>query len=168
MLIDDPSNRVMGLPGCIELREDACTRGKRVVLTNGCFDLLHRGHLEYLRKSAELGDLLVVAINSDESVRTLKGASRPLNSEADRAYALACLRFVDAVFIFQGPRLANEILALGPDLYTKAGDYSPETLDRSEYAALVQAGTEIHILPFVAGHSTTSLIARGAVGSGQS
>ena len=162
MITADPFARVLSLSECVTLRDAARQHGKSVVLTNGCFDLLHRGHLEYLRQSAGLGDLLIVAVNSDESVRKLKGPDRPLNSEADRAYALACLRFVDAVLIFTGPRLAEEIRALRPDHYTKAGDYTPDTLDHSEYSALVTVGSEIRILPFVAGHSTTSLIERGA------
>jgi rfaE bifunctional protein nucleotidyltransferase chain/domain len=125
------------------------------VLTNGCFDLLHRGHLTYLEQSAALGDILIVAVNSDASVRQLKGDGRPLNNELDRAYNLACLRSVDATFIFPGPRLAGEIAILKPDIYTKAGDYSLDTIDASEHAALLAAGAEIRFLPFVAGYSTT-------------
>ena len=131
MLTDDPSERMMSLTECVDFRDACADQGKRIVLTNGCFDLLHRGHLEYLRESAGLGDILIVAINSDESVRMLKGQDRPLNTADDRAFALACLRFVDAVFIFGGARLADEIMALRPHVYTKAGDYTPETLDRS-------------------------------------
>jgi rfaE bifunctional protein nucleotidyltransferase chain/domain len=164
MLIDDPSTRILSLVECIALRDAARQHGKRVVLTNGCFDLLHRGHLEYLRQSAMLGDILIVAINSDESVSALKGPSRPLNRAEDRAYALGSLRFVDATLIFPGPRLANEILALRPDIYTKAGDYTTGTLDRSEFAALQEVGAEIVISPFVHGHSTTSLVERMTAG----
>jgi D-glycero-beta-D-manno-heptose 1-phosphate adenylyltransferase len=159
-MTDNPATRVLDFAACLALRETARSEGKRIVLTNGCFDILHRGHLEYLRQSAVLGDLLVVAVNSDESVRILKGADRPLHHELDRAYALACLRFVDAVFVFPGPRLDGEIRALKPDLYTKAGDYTTESLDRAEFAALTDAATEIRIIPFVSGHSTTSLLNR--------
>lgn len=160
MLTDDPSTRVLTLSECVDLRDLARSRGQRVVLTNGCFDLLHRGHLEYLRQSSLLGDLFIVAINSDESVSALKGPGRPLNRAVDRAYALACLRFVDATFIFPGARLSEEILALRPDLYTKAGDYTPETLNRQEYDALLKVHAEIAIMPFVNGHSTTRLVQR--------
>jgi rfaE bifunctional protein nucleotidyltransferase chain/domain len=131
-----------------------------VVLTNGCFDLLHRGHLTYLQQSAELGDLLIVAVNSDASVRELKGEGRPLNPAEDRAFALASLRCVDATFIFPGPRLAAEITALKPDLYTKAGDYTLATIDPSERDALLAAGVDIRFLPFVPGHSTTAHVNR--------
>ena len=156
----EPSSRIFSLVQLLILRAQAAADGRRVVLTNGCFDLLHRGHVTYLRQSAALGDLLIVAVNSDASVRALKGDDRPLNHEQDRAYALACLRSVDAVFIFPGPRLADEITAIKPNFYTKAGDYSLDTLDPSERTALEAAGVEIVFLPFVAGHSTTSHLQR--------
>ena len=129
-----------------------------LVFTNGCFDLLHRGHLTFLRDSAGRGDVLIVAVNSDESVRILKGEGRPLHTEADRAFALANLRSVDAVFVFPGARLPEEIRALKPDIYTKAGDYTLDSIDLSEKAALLECGADIQFLPFVQGHSTTSLI----------
>lgn len=162
MTAEDPASRVIDFESALNLRREAAAAGRRVVLTNGCFDLLHRGHISYLQQSAALGDLLIVAVNSDASVRELKGPDRPLNSEQDRAYALAALRCVDAAFIFPGPRLEAEIAALKPDHYTKAGDYTLDTLDPGERAALEAAGTTIHLLPFIAGHSTTSLIQRAA------
>jgi rfaE bifunctional protein nucleotidyltransferase chain/domain len=160
----DPASRIHGLDSLVALRERAAGDGRRVVLTNGCFDLLHRGHASYLRQSAALGDVLIVAVNSDASVRTLKGPQRPLNSEEDRAYLLASLRCVDAVFIFPGPRLDEEIRLLHPDIYTKAGDYTPDTLDRGERAALDAIGASIRILPIVHGRSTTDLIHRASLG----
>lgn len=153
-----PEERVLTLSQMIDFRRQVAAGGKRFVLTNGVFDLLHRGHLEYLNKSAQLGDVLVVAVNSDESVRQLKGPSRPLNNEQDRAFALANLRCVGAAFVFRGPRLAEEIRALRPDVYTKAGDYTIETLDAGEREALLEVGAQINIMPFVAGRSTTALI----------
>lgn len=162
MTAEDPASRVLDFEAAVALRRQAAAEGRSVVLTNGCFDLLHRGHISYLHQSAALGDLLLVAVNSDASVRQLKGPDRPLNSEQDRAYALAALRCVDATFVFPGPRLDAEISALRPDHYTKAGDYTLETLDPGERAALEAAGTAIHLLPFVQGHSTTSLIDRAA------
>lgn len=160
MKTSDPEKLVMSLKAVVELRAKAATEGKRFVLTNGCFDLLHRGHLSYLQQSANLGDLLCIAVNSDDSVRELKGSDRPLNSEDDRAFALASLRCVDAVFVFKGPRLAGEISKLRPDIYTKAGDYSVESLEATEKAALLDSGTDIRFLSFVEGRSTTSLIER--------
>ena len=150
--------RILTLDEMVAYRKQVAKEGKRFVLTNGCFDLLHRGHLEYLEKSSCLGDVLVVAVNSDVSVKTLKGPSRPLNKEEDRAFALASLRCVDSVFIFPGPRLAAEIRKISPDVYTKAGDYNMDSLDPGEREALLSVGAEIKFLPFVEGHSTTSLI----------
>ena len=139
-------------------REACAGQNKRFVLTNGCFDILHEGHLSYLMQSAALGDVLAIAVNSDQSVRALKGPDRPVNSQHARAFALSCLRFVDAVFIFPGPRLADEILALRPDVYTKAGDYTLDSLDPSERDSLLATGAEIHILPLVQNISTTKII----------
>ncbi len=152
--------QVLTFDEMLRFRQQAAAEGRRFVLTNGCFDLLHRGHIEYLHQSAALGDVLVVAVNSDASVRQLKGPDRPLNSEDDRAYALASLRCVEATFVFPGPRLDAEISQLKPDVYTKAGDYTVESLDAGERAALLGAGTDIRILPFVAGRSTTRLVER--------
>lgn len=154
------SIRILSLENCITLRKQLREIKQRVVLTNGCFDILHRGHIEYLQQSASLGDFLIVAINSDESVRALKGPDRPLNNEQDRAYVIASLRCVDAAFIFAGPRLANEIRALSPDIYTKAGDYTIDTLDPGERQALREIKADIRILPFMSGYSTTSLLER--------
>lgn len=145
-----------------EHRKNAALAGCRIVLTNGCFDLLHRGHVTYLEQSAQMGDILIVAVNSDASVRELKGPSRPLNHEQDRAFLIASLRCVDFAFIFRGPRLDAEIAALRPDVYTKAGDYTLETMDAGERSALLAAGTEIRFMPFVAGHSTTGMLDRMA------
>jgi rfaE bifunctional protein nucleotidyltransferase chain/domain len=162
MKSENPSSRVLDLDGILALRAEAASKGLSVVLTNGCFDLLHRGHISYLEESSNQGDLLIVAINSDESVRQLKGAGRPVNSENDRAFAIASLRCVDVVFIFRGPRLDHEITVIRPDHYTKAGDYSLDTLDAGERDALLDGGAKIHLLPYVVGHSTTSIIQRSS------
>jgi rfaE bifunctional protein nucleotidyltransferase chain/domain len=135
------------------------TAGRRVVLTNGVFDLLHPGHRHYLQHARDLGEALVVALNSDASVKVLKGPERPIQTETIRAAALAELPYVDAVIIFREPRLVEEIRALHPDVYCKAGDYTLEKLDPGERAALEAAGAKIDFMPFLAGHSTTQLIA---------
>jgi D-glycero-beta-D-manno-heptose 1-phosphate adenylyltransferase len=134
--------------------------GKKVVLTNGVFDLLHTGHLYYLQNARALGDALFIALNGDASVRALKGPLRPVQSEEQRAYALAALACVDAVFVFNTPRLDAEIRALAPDIYCKAGDYTLEKLDSGERAALLAVGARIEFLPFLPGFSTTALIAK--------
>jgi len=136
--------------------------GRRLVLTNGCFDLLHAGHVDYLARARALGDALAVAINSDQSVRELKGPTRPVNSEGDRARVLSALRAVDYVVVFGSPRVTEVIRAVRPELYAKGGDYTVETLNAEERTALQEVGTEIHILPLVPGRSTTAILARAA------
>lgn len=135
-------------------------KGKKLVLTNGCFDLLHTGHVRYLEQARACGDALIVAVNSDSSVRELKGPDRPLNGELDRAEILAALRCVDHVTIFTGKRVTEVIRALRPAVYAKGGDYTPETLDAGERAALEEAGVDIRILQLVPGRSTTGILER--------
>lgn len=158
MKTPDPKDRVFDSSQVAAFVRKARTSGMKVVLTNGCFDILHRGHIEYLHQSANLGDVLIVAINSDSSVKKLKGPSRPINQELDRAYALSSLRCVDAVFIFSGTRLVPEIRKLKPDIYTKAGDYTLDSLDPLEFQALKEVSADIRILPFVSGYSTSEVI----------
>ena len=134
--------------------------GQRLVLTNGCFDLLHVGHVRYLQQARKLGDFLVVAVNGDDSVRALKGAGRPLNSEDDRAEVLAALECVDFVTIFPDVRATQVIEALRPAIYVKGGDYTLESLDPEEVTALKRVGAEIKTLPLISGKSTSSLIER--------
>ena len=128
------------------------------VFTNGCFDLLHVGHLRYLQASRALGDRLVVGLNSDASVRGLKGPDRPLVTELERAEMLLGLECVDAVVIFDEPTAERVIRAVRPRFYAKGGDYRPETLP--ETPAVVEGGGEVIILPFVEGRSTSALVAR--------
>lgn len=142
-------------------RADEIRQAKqRLVLTNGCFDLLHVGHVRYLKQARALGDFLAVAVNGDESVRSLKGAGRPLNCEDDRAEVLAALECVDFVTIFPALRATQVIEALRPAIYVKGGDYTLESLDADEVAALKAAGAEIKTLALVPGKSTSRLIAR--------
>ncbi len=136
--------------------------GRRLVLTNGCFDLLHVGHVDYLERSRALGDALAIAINSDASVRALKGPTRPVNCAEDRARVLAALRAVDYVTVYNTPRATDVIRAVRPAIYAKGGDYTFETLDAEERGALQEAASDIHILPLVPGRSTTAIIARAA------
>lgn len=148
------------LEAAVAAREQLRASGKRVVLTNGVFDLLHTGHLYYLEKARGYGDALFIALNSDASVRQLKGPLRPVQAEENRAYALAATWFVDGIVVFQNKRLTAEILALKPDVYCKAGDYTLEKLDPDERRALEQVGAKIVFLPFLPGFSTTNLIAK--------
>ena len=127
MTLDNP--KLFGLIEAVAKRDALRAAGRRVVLTNGVFDLLHTGHLYYLQQARACGDALFIALNADASVRALKGPARPVQSEEQRAYALAALACVDAVLIFRTPRLDAEIRSLRPDVYTKAGDYTLEKLD---------------------------------------
>ena len=129
-------------------------QGDIVVFTNGCFDILHRGHLTYLAEAAELGDHLIIGLNSDDSVRRLKGSHRPVNGEADRAFMLSALRFVDAVVLFSEDTPEKLLSCLKPDILVKGGDYQPEEVAGRQYAG------EVRILPFVYGYSTTDIIAK--------
>ncbi|NWL27572.1 D-glycero-beta-D-manno-heptose 1-phosphate adenylyltransferase [Paenarthrobacter ureafaciens] len=132
--------------------------GRRIVLTNGCFDVLHRGHTRYLNQAKQLGDVLVVALNSDSSVRQLKGPDRPVNHEADRAAVIAALSCVDHVTVFHTPTPIPLIELLKPDVYAKGGDYTPEML--AETAAVESYGGTVTILDYVPEHSTTAVLQR--------
>ncbi len=130
----------------------------RIVATNGCFDILHYGHVQYLERAKRLGDVLVVGLNSDASVRRLKGPERPLVSQKYRAAVLSALSCVDAVVVFP-QTLADQFLAVvKPDIYVKGGDYKTENMNPKELGVLNTLHTQIRILPFVKGFSTTSFI----------
>lgn len=143
----------------MEQLAEAWTRdGSTTVFTNGCFDLLHVGHTRYLQAARALGDRLVLGLNSDASVRGLKGPSRPILPQEERAELLAALACVDYVLIFDEPTADAAIQAVRPSLYVKGGDYEP---DRIPETPLVRSlGGEVRVLPFVEGRSTTSLVSR--------
>jgi rfaE bifunctional protein nucleotidyltransferase chain/domain len=134
--------------------------GKKVVTTNGCFDLLHVGHVRYLQAARATGDALVVGINGDESTRQLKGLGRPLNTATDRAEVVAALECVDLVAIFPDVRAVRFLELIAPDIYVKGGDYTVDSLDASERDTLEKIGADIRIIPLETGYSTTSLIER--------
>ena len=129
---------------------------QRVVFTNGCFDILHAGHVKYLREAAKLGEVLVVGLNSDSSVKRLKGESRPVNSQEDRAEILCALGFVDYVVIFEEDTPLNLIKIIQPDVLVKGGDYTPDKVVGADFVA--SRGGELFLIPFVAGKSTTNII----------
>jgi len=140
------------------VRDSFAAAGRRLVFTNGCFDLLHVGHVRYLQAARALGDALLVAVNGDVSVRALKGPTRPINSEEDRAEVLAALGCVDYLTIFHTERVTDLVSTIRPQVYAKGGDYTVDSLDRGERAALEAVGAEIRILPLVPGKSTTGII----------
>ncbi len=132
--------------------------GQKIVFTNGCFDLLHTGHLDYLARAASLGNVLVVGLNSDASVKRLKGETRPVNTEADRTLALAALLLVDAVCVFEEDTPLQLIEAVQPDVLAKGGDYTAENVVGASF--VWERGGETVILPFVEGYSTTGLLGK--------
>ncbi len=132
--------------------------GKKIVFTNGCFDILHHGHLDLMAKAADLGNILIVGINTDASVQRLKGNDRPITNEQDRAFQVASLLCADAVCLFDEDTPEALIKLITPDVLVKGGDY---TIDKIVGADFVQAnGGSVAIIPFVAGYSTTSLLER--------
>jgi len=139
---------------CEKLR----SAGKKIVATNGCFDLLHVGHVRYLQATRALGDLLIVGLNGDRSVHELKGAGRPIATENDRAEILAAMACVDLVTIFPEIRATTFLAAVRPAVYVKGGDYTPQTLDEEELTILKKIEAEIRLIPFETGYSTSGLI----------
>ena len=130
--------------------------GHKIVFTNGCFDIMHKGHIEVLSKSSDLGDKLIIGLNSDSSVQKLKGNSRPIIDENSRAIALAALSFVDAIVLFSEETPINLISNLTPDILAKGGDYEIRTIVGHE---IVQKnGGEVILIPFVDGFSSTNII----------
>jgi len=131
---------------------------KRLVVTNGCFDLLHLGHVTYLETARQQGDALLIGVNGDDAVRQLKGPDRPVNEESDRAAVLAALESVSGVCIFTEATATRFLAAAQPDVYVKGGDYTLETLNQDERRAVEAAGGRIVIIPFVPGKSTTATL----------
>lgn len=160
--MSDTDFRPLSLDEAARLRDDLDARGRKLVFTNGCFDLLHAGHVRYLNQARALGDALLVAVNADASVRALKGPTRPVNPENDRAEVLAALRAVDGVVVFSEERATRLIKTIRPHIYAKGGDYTVDSLNPEERAALETAGSAIHILPLVPGRSTTATLQRAA------
>ncbi|NLY76292.1 MAG: adenylyltransferase/cytidyltransferase family protein [Firmicutes bacterium] len=130
--------------------------GQKIVLTNGCFDLIHVGHLRTFREAKKLGDILIVGINSDQSVQSLKGPTRPIISENERAELVAALKPVDHVIIFEELNVSDLLELVRPDYYVKGGDYSLETLPERD--AIVRLNIKLKIIPLVQGISTSELV----------
>ncbi len=150
-------HKIVTLTQGIELRKQWKANGERVVFTNGCFDILHLGHVDYLEKSSEFGTKLIVAVNSDASVRTLeKGTERPVNSEYARARLIAALGFVSMVIIFGESTPLELIQSLSPDVLVKGDDYTIETIVGAK--EVIAAGGEVKTIALVPDYSTTKII----------
>lgn len=155
MLID----RKLIAETCKEIRQG----GKKIVFTNGCFDILHVGHVRYLTTAKSFGDILIVGLNTDESVKMLKGENRPINNEKDRAEVLLGLKAVDYVVLFGERTAENLVSEIRPDVYVKGADY---TVDKIPEAKIVQSyGGQIELVKFVDGHSTTNILNQIVSGS---
>ena len=131
---------------------------KKIALTNGCFDILHIGHARYLKEAKSLADILIVGINSDSSVKILKGENRPINNENDRAELLSYFEFIDYLIIFDEKTADNLLLSIKPDIYVKGGDYTKESLPENKTIDKINA--EVAFIDFVNGYSTTNIINR--------
>ncbi|MDW7709858.1 MAG: D-glycero-beta-D-manno-heptose 1-phosphate adenylyltransferase [Deferrisomatales bacterium] len=151
-------SKILAVPSLLEALEPRRRAGERLVFTNGCFDILHPGHVTYLEAARDLGDLLVVGLNSDESVRRLKGASRPLLPQDDRATVLAGLRSVDFVVTFEEDTPLRLIQELVPDVLVKGGDWPVEGIVGRE--VVEAAGGRVVTIPFLEGRSTTGIVER--------
>lgn len=149
-------SKIVDRAALIQIRNTLKTAGKTVVFTNGCFDILHAGHVAYLEDARALGDALVLGLNSDASVSRLKGPNRPITSEMNRARVMAGLQAVDYVCLFDEDTPVELIEAIQPDIHTKGGDYAPETLP--EYSPIIAYGGRVEIIPFRPGLSSSSVI----------
>lgn len=150
------NSKIMSSAALAKKLSEVKSKGKRVVFTNGCFDILHVGHVDYLSKARKLGDILVVGLNSDSSVRKIKGLGRPINKERDRAKILSSLYFVDYVTIFDESTPEKLIKQLKPSVLVKGGDWKKDDIVGGDFIASI--GGRVATIPFVNGYSTTYLI----------
>ena len=152
MILPSPQQKILTVKQFSEFRNDL----QNVVFTNGCFDIIHAGHIDYLSKARNLGEVLVVGLNSDESVRRLKGPQRPINDVDARSKVLASLFFVDYVIVFEEDTPLNLIKSVRPDILVKGGDYTRDTVVGADFVE--SYGGKVVILPFLKGYSTTSIL----------
>ena len=148
--------KIQTLSSSKELIQDLKSLGHKIVFTNGCFDILHLGHITYLEQAKENGDILIVGLNSDASVKRLKGAERPIKDEESRASILAALSSVDLVIIFEEDTPVDLISAVAPDVLVKGGDYNKEDIVGADFVE--EHGGKVEVLPFLEGYSSTDLI----------
>lgn len=151
-MIELPQNKIV----TVESFNSGYDRSRKLVFTNGCFDILHRGHIEYLYQARNLGDALMVGVNTDNSVKRLKGEMRPINGEYDRMMLLASLYFVDYVVLFDEDTPLQLIKSVRPDILVKGGDYTRDTIVGADF--VVSTGGEVVVISFVEGYSTTKVI----------
>ncbi len=148
----------MNLSQACQWRNDIKLSKMKLVVTNGCFDLIHRGHIEYLQAARAEGDALLVGLNSDSSIKRIKGSDRPIIAEADRAFLLASLEAIDCLVVFSESKATTLLQTIMPDTYIKGGDYDEDTLDKEELQVLKTCGSKLKFINFIQGYSTTNLI----------
>lgn len=153
--LDQIQSKLLSTPAAQALRRDWAKAGEQVVFTNGCFDILHYGHLHYLAQARDLGDRLVIGLNADASVSRLKGPNRPIQDINTRQMMLASLEFVDGVVLFEEDTPLNLIKSILPDVLVKGGDYTPDTIVGAK--EVQAAGGEVKVLSFIPGYSTSSI-----------
>ncbi len=154
--IDKIRARIVSRETLGRILEQKRSAGQKIIFTNGCFDILHRGHIEYLSAASDLGDVFVIGLNSDDSVRRLKGESRPAIDQDSRALTLASFEFVDYIVVFDEDNPADLIREIRPDYWVKGGDYKHYE-ELPEYSALTEAGGKVKLIPLVEGFSTTDI-----------
>ena len=157
-ILSQIESKIVSLPDAAELVSNWKADGQKVVFTNGCFDVLHYGHVCYLAEAKELGDKLIVGLNSDASVRRLKGETRPINGQKERATLLAALSFIDAIVIFEEDTPENLIKNISPDFLVKGGDYTFETIVGADFVS--SYGGKVITIPLVKNFSSSSIIKR--------
>ena len=150
------TEKIFSLPNLLLQVEHWKKEGKKIVFTNGCFDLIHPGHLSYLLEAAHLGDKLIIGVNTDNSVRRIKGEERPINNEQTRLQLLAAMFFVDAVVLFDEPTPADLIEAIKPDILVKGGDYKIDGIVGAKET--IERGGTVKVLNFLPGYSSTNII----------
>lgn len=150
------SHKIVSLPELTPLVNHWKSEGKKIVFTNGCFDLLHAGHITYLNEAASLGDILIIGLNSDDSVSRIKGPSRPVNNETTRSVVLGAMSFIDAVVFFNEDTPLNLIKQILPDVLVKGGDYQVENIAGAKET--IENGGTVKVLSFLPGYSSTAII----------
>ena len=153
--IDLIKNKILTLQDLETKLREWSKEGKKIVFTNGCFDIIHQGHIDYLAKAKDLGDILIIGLNTDQSVSTIKGKNRPIQDQESRAIILASMQFVDAIVYFSDPTPYELISSIQPDILVKGADYKPEEI--VGYDIVKQKGGEIKTKTFLEGYSTTSI-----------
>ncbi len=157
-VLESENRKVRNLAQIKRIVQDYKQSGKKIVWTNGCFDLLHGGHVRYLEKARKFGDVLIVGLNSDESVRRLKGPERPILKQEERAEILSALEFVDHILIFNEENVSQHLKQIRPDVYVKGGDYDIKRIDQQEKKVLMEYQAAIEFIPFVKGYSSSDII----------